>query len=80
MGGILGKTKVVGIAGRFKARYGASIRKKWKEVMERRYDKYLCPYCGNVTKMYRMAFGIWKCPKCNSIWAGAAYTPWTIEK
>ncbi len=76
----MGKTKVVGIAGRFKARYGASTRKKWKEVMERKYAKYQCPYCGSITRMYRVAFGVWECPKCHSKWAGAAYTPWTIEK
>lgn len=76
----MGRTKVVGIAGRFGARYGSSIRKKWKEVMERRYAKYRCPYCGSTAKMYRIAFGIWECSKCRSRWAGAAYTPWTIEK
>ncbi len=74
------RTKVVGIAGRFGARYGSSVRKKWKEIMERRYTEYTCPYCSNTTIIKRIAFGIWKCPKCNTIWAGAAYTPWTIKK
>lgn len=76
----MGRTRVVGIAGRFKARYGASVRKKWKEVMERRYAEYRCPYCESTVRMYRIAFGVWTCPKCGSKWAGAAYTPWTIEK
>ncbi len=75
----MGRTKVVGIAGRFGARYGASVRKKWKEVMERRYAEYTCPYCGTKAVMKRISVGIWQCPKCGSIWAGAAYTPWSIE-
>ncbi len=76
----MGRTEVVGIAGRFGARYGASVRKKWKEVMERRYAKYTCPYCGAVTRMKRISIGIWQCPKCGTTWAGAAYTPWSIER
>uniref|UniRef100_A0A7J2U143 Large ribosomal subunit protein eL43 n=1 Tax=Ignisphaera aggregans TaxID=334771 RepID=A0A7J2U143_9CREN len=76
----MGRTKVVSIAGRFGTRYGSSLRKKWKEVMEKRYAEYQCPHCGNITRFKRIAFGIWQCPKCGAKWAGAAYTPWTIEK
>lgn len=76
----MGRTKVVSIAGRFGARYGASLRKKWKEVMERRYGLYQCPYCGNTVKFKRIAFGIWQCPKCETKLAGAAYTPWSLER
>lgn len=75
----MGRTKVVGIAGRFGARYGASLRKKWKEVMERRYSLYQCPYCYNTVRFERIAFGIWKCPKCKTVWAGASYTPWSLK-
>lgn len=76
----MGKTKVTTIAARFGARYGSSLRKRWRDVMLRRYAKYTCPYCGTEKKMLRLAFGIWQCPKCGVKWAGAAYTPWTIEK
>jgi large subunit ribosomal protein L37Ae len=76
----MGRTRVVGIAGRFGARYGSSLRKKWKEVMERRYAAYQCPYCSNIVVFKRIAFGIWQCPKCGAKWAGAAYTPWTLKK
>ncbi|RLG75883.1 MAG: 50S ribosomal protein L37ae [Thermoprotei archaeon] len=76
----MGRTKVVGIAGRFGARYGSSLRKKWKEVMEKRYSEYTCPYCGKKSVMKRISVGIWQCPKCGAIWAGAAYTPWSEKK
>lgn len=71
------RKKVVGIAGRFGARYGASIRKRWKAVMERRYSVYVCPYCGKTSVLERIAVGIWRCPKCGAVWAGGAYTPTT---
>lgn len=75
----MGRTKSVGIAGRFGARYGSSLRKKWKEIMERRYAPYQCPYCASIVTMERLAFGVWRCPKCRNVWAGAAYTPWSIK-
>ncbi len=71
------RTKVVGIAARFGARYGATLRKKWKEVMERRYAYYTCKFCGAKVRMKRIAIGIWQCPKCGRIFAGGAYQPFT---
>ena len=76
----MGRTRVVGIAGRFGARYGSSLRKKWREVMEKRYAEYVCPFCGKKTVMERISVGIWRCPKCGAIWAGAAYTPWSEKR
>jgi large subunit ribosomal protein L37Ae len=71
------RKKVVGIAGRFGARYGSSIRKRWKAVMERRYQEYRCPYCGKIGRLERISVGIWRCPRCGAVWAGGAYTPTT---
>lgn len=71
------RKKVVGIAGRFGARYGSSIRKRWKEVMEKRYQEYECPMCRKKSIFERIAVGIWRCPKCGHTWAGGAYTPFT---
>ncbi|AKA74057.1 50S ribosomal protein L37ae [Saccharolobus solfataricus] len=68
--------KVTGISGRFGARYGSTLRKKWKEIMEKRYDEHQCPYCKTTGKVIRLASGIWYCKKCNSKWAGLAYTPY----
>jgi large subunit ribosomal protein L37Ae len=73
----VGRTKVVGIAGRFGARYGSSLRKKWKEVMERRYSEYVCPLCGTRIVFKRLSVGLWRCPKCGRVFAGGAYQPYT---
>ncbi len=69
------RTKQVGIAGRFGPRYGSTLRKRWKDVMERRYAAHQCPFCGTVGHVKRISVGLWKCTKCGSVWAGAAYTP-----
>ncbi len=74
------RTRVVGIAGRFGARYGSTLRKRWKEVMERRYDAQKnmpCPFCGARGHIKRISVGIWKCEKCGAVWAGGAYVPRT---
>jgi large subunit ribosomal protein L37Ae len=72
---LMGRTKIVGIAGRFGPRYGSTLRKRWKEVMEKRYAYHQCPFCGFVGRVYRISVGIWACKKCGATWAGAAYTP-----
>ncbi|ARM75916.1 50S ribosomal protein L37ae [Acidianus manzaensis] len=72
----MAKYKVVGIAGRYGARYGATLRKTWKEVMEKRYQDYQCPSCKTVGSVERLASGIWYCKKCGNKWAGFAYTPY----
>ncbi len=71
------RTRQVGIAGRFGARFGSTLRKKWKKVMERRYALYECPYCGSKVVIRRIAVGIWQCPKCGAVFAGGAYQPLT---
>ncbi len=72
-----GRTRVVGVAGRFGARYGSSLRKKWREVVERRYSVYVCPLCGTKTVFERLSVGLWRCPKCGRVFAGGAYQPYT---
>ncbi len=71
------RTKVVGIAGRFGPRYGATLRKRWKEVMEKRYADHQCPFCGARGYVKRISVGLWTCRKCGSVWAGGAYVPRT---
>jgi len=68
--------KVTGISGRFGARYGMSLRRKWKEIMEKRYADHVCPYCKTAGKVVRIAAGVWYCKKCKTKWAGLAYTPY----
>jgi large subunit ribosomal protein L37Ae len=68
-------TKQTGVAGRFGPRYGSSLRKKWEEIMERRYQDHVCPFCHTTGSVRRVASGIWYCRKCEKKWAGYAYTP-----
>ncbi len=68
-------TKVVGIAGRYGARYGATLRKRVKEVLERRYMPHKCPLCGAKGYVRRISVGLWECRKCGAQWAGGAYVP-----
>ncbi len=71
----MGRTKVVGIAGRFGPRYGATLRKRWKQIMEARYADHTCPLCGAKGYVVRVSVGLWKCKKCGAVFAGAAYVP-----
>jgi len=61
-----------GPAGRFGARYGASLRKKVQEVEEKRKAQKQCPDCKKNT-IRRTSMGIWKCNKCNIKFAAGAY-------
>jgi len=71
------RTKVVGIAGRYGARYGATLRKKVKEILERRYADHVCPFCQTKGRVVRVSVGLWTCKKCGAVWAGGAYVPRT---
>lgn len=71
----MGKTKIVGIAGKFGPRYGASLRKQYKEIMEKKNEPHICPFCGMSGGVMRVSIGLWTCRKCGTTWAGAAYLP-----
>ena len=71
----MARKKVVGIAGRFGARYGSTLRKRWKQIMEARYAPHTCPICGIRGHVVRISVGLWKCKKCGAVFAGAAYVP-----
>ena len=73
----MSRTKKVKTAGRFGARYGATIRKKVAEIEAMMRGPHKCPYCYSVDKVKRKAVGIWYCRKCKAIFAGGAYTPKT---
>ncbi|MEM1919126.1 MAG: 50S ribosomal protein L37ae [Desulfurococcaceae archaeon] len=73
----MGRTKVVGIAGRYGARYGATLRRKVKEILEKRYARHKCPFCTFEGKVIRISTGLWFCKKCGAKWAGGAYVPRT---
>ncbi|MEK6812981.1 MAG: 50S ribosomal protein L37ae [Nanoarchaeota archaeon] len=62
-----------GPAGRFGARYGASLRRKVQEVEEKLKAQKQCPDCKKLT-LKRIASGIWQCNTCNLKFAGNAYS------
>lgn len=73
----MGRTRVVGIAGRYGARYGSTLRRKVKEILEKRYSPHKCPMCGFSGRVYRVSVGLWRCRKCGAKFAGGAYVPRT---
>ncbi len=73
----MARKKIVGIAGKFGARYGSTLRKQYKAVMEKRYAPHQCPFCGAKGYVRRISTGIWECRKCGAKWAGGAYVPRT---
>jgi large subunit ribosomal protein L37Ae len=70
------KTKKVGPAGRFKARYGVRARTRVREVEILQRAKHKCPSCGKIA-VKRQSTGIWGCKKCGVTFAGGAYLPRT---
>ncbi|MEK6859334.1 MAG: 50S ribosomal protein L37ae [Nanoarchaeota archaeon] len=65
------RTKKVKAAGRFKARYGRSVRLKITEVENIQRKKQNCIFCNGIAK--RTSKGIWHCRKCNKKFAAHAY-------
>jgi len=70
------RTKKVGPAGRYQARYGVKARSRVRnvEVIQRKY--HVCPSCGRHS-VKRISTGIWQCRKCNVKFAGGSYIPKT---
>lgn len=73
----MGRTKVVGSAGRFGARYGATLRKKVRIIEEKMRAPHRCPRCRVPGKLKRVSVGIWTCRKCGYTFAGGAWVPRT---
>lgn len=72
------RTKKVGSAGRFGARYGVSLRNRFAAVEKRRKASYDCPKCAHQA-VKRKAAGIWRCRHCDLVFAGGAYVPRTTR-
>ena len=72
------RTKKVGSAGRFQARYGVRSRSRVRNIEQQQKGYHVCPKCGQ-QKVKRLSTGIWNCRKCGVSFAGGAYTPRTAQ-
>jgi large subunit ribosomal protein L37Ae len=72
----LGRTKKVGSTGRFGVRYGAKLRRRVLDIDNKRKEPTRCPKCAT-RALARKAVGLWKCKKCDLLFAGGAYVPYT---
>jgi large subunit ribosomal protein L37Ae len=70
------RTKKVGPAGRYQARYGVHARSQVRNVEVIQKAKHVCPSCG-YQKVKRISTSIWQCGKCRVKFAGGAYYPRT---
>merc|ERR1712130_784347 len=68
----MGRTKKVGVTGKYGTRYGASLRKQIKKVEITQHSRYTCPFCGK-DSVKRTAVGIWNCKGCGKTQAGGAW-------
>ena len=72
----MARTKKVGSTGRFGARYGAKLRRRVLEIENKRKEPTRCPACAT-RALKRKAVGLWVCKKCDLLFAGGAYVPYT---
>ena len=70
------RTQKAGLAARFGARYGVSVRRNAAKVIAKKSRKYTCPVC-QYQKVTRKSVGIWSCGKCKHTFAGGAWEPYT---
>ncbi|MEK6851471.1 MAG: 50S ribosomal protein L37ae [Candidatus Thermoplasmatota archaeon] len=68
------RTKKVGSAGRFAARYGVRIRRRIQEVEAEQRKRHQCPRC-LAYSVKRKSTGVWACGRCGLVFAGGAYRP-----
>lgn len=57
-----------------RAKFGATVRKRYTRVQKLSKLKRTCPSCGS-RSLKREAVGIWICEKCGYKVAGGAYRP-----
>lgn len=68
------RTKKAGWTGRYGPRYGSTVRKRVRLIMEKMKGRNLkCPRCETVGSVFRESTGIWYCRKCSARFTGGAY-------
>lgn len=70
------RTKKVGPAGSFAARYGTVARKRYADIISQLRIRHECPQC-QLRAVRRISVGIWFCGHCGLKFAGGAYVPVT---
>lgn len=73
----MGSTKKVRSAGKYGAKFGIGIRKRWLKVADKQKKHYDCQRCG-FQKVKRLSTGVFECKKCGLKFAGGAYFPTTL--
>jgi len=66
------KKSKVGIAGKFGARYGSTVKAKYSAIASRQKQKQQCPFCKKLGSR-RLAKGLWQCKRCKKKYAASAY-------
>lgn len=69
-------TKKVGSTGRYGPRYGAKLRRRVLDIESKASEPVRCPSCATKA-LKRESVGLWRCNKCNLLFAGGAYVPFT---
>ncbi len=69
------KTKKVGISGKFGARYGSTMRARWRKIAEVQKGIVKCPKCESRVRNIRQTIGVWECPRCGAKFTGGAWAP-----
>ncbi|NOR38442.1 MAG: 50S ribosomal protein L37ae [Candidatus Thorarchaeota archaeon] len=72
----MARTKKVGSTGRYGVRYGAKLRRRVLDIDKKRSEPVRCPACATKA-LRRVAVGLWRCRKCELLFAGGAYVPFT---
>jgi len=70
------RTRKVGPTGGLGARYGVTVRKRYREIISGMKESHKCPQCG-LKAVRRESVGVWVCRKCGFKFAGGAYIPST---
>jgi large subunit ribosomal protein L37Ae len=70
------RTQKAGATARYGARYGVSVRRRAGSALAKKSKLYTCPVC-QYQKVSRKVSGIWECKKCNHVFSGGVWEPYT---